>query len=94
MPLTDIGSYVNVMDQIAAHWDGVNTELGGAPATDLKLQGASREPPSSPNATEWRRRLRGWKIWKMVGKLRRPIGILRKRHCGRSSVSFEPCCGR
>lgn len=37
MPLTDIGSYVNVMDQIAAHWETVNTELGGAPATDLKL---------------------------------------------------------
>ena len=40
MPLTDIGSYVTVLDEIAAHWLSVNTELGGAPATDLKLQGA------------------------------------------------------
>jgi len=39
MPLTDPGSYVGVMDEIAAHWEDVNTELGGAPATDLKIAG-------------------------------------------------------
>ena len=39
MPISDIGSYVSVMDEFLAHWEDVNTELGGAPATDLKLQG-------------------------------------------------------
>lgn len=39
MPLTDIGSYVPVMDEFAAHWAEVNMDLGGGPATDLKLQG-------------------------------------------------------
>lgn len=40
MPITTIGSYVTVMDEVAAHWEDVNTELGGTPATDLKLEGA------------------------------------------------------
>ena len=40
MPLTDIGSYLEVSDEVLAHWDDVNVELGGTPATDLKLQGA------------------------------------------------------
>jgi hypothetical protein len=39
MPLTDPGSYVGVMDEISPHWEDVNTELGGAPATDLKIAG-------------------------------------------------------
>ena len=40
MPITDIGSYVPTMDEFGAHWDDVNTALGGTPATELKLQGA------------------------------------------------------
>ncbi|MEK6259506.1 MAG: hypothetical protein AABP62_12890 [Planctomycetota bacterium] len=39
MPLTDLGSYVPTMDEVALHWTDVNVELGGAPATDLKLEG-------------------------------------------------------
>ena len=39
MPISDIGSYVSVMDEFLAHWEDVNLQLGGAPATDLKLQG-------------------------------------------------------
>ena len=39
MPISDIGSYVPVMDEFLAHWEDVNTQLGGTSATDLKLQG-------------------------------------------------------
>jgi len=39
MPLNDIGSYVPTMDEFSAHWEDVNTALGGTPATDLKLKG-------------------------------------------------------
>jgi len=39
MPITTIGSYLTTMDEFIAHWEDVNTELGGAPATDLTLQG-------------------------------------------------------
>lgn len=39
MPVTTIGSYLTTYDEFIAHWDDVNTELGGAPATDLTLQG-------------------------------------------------------
>ena len=37
MPLVDIGSYPPVMGEFDNHWASVNTELGGAPASDLKL---------------------------------------------------------
>lgn len=40
MPLNGIGSYVPMMDEFSAHWEAVNTELGGTPATDMMLQGA------------------------------------------------------
>lgn len=39
MPLDDLGSYVPTMNEFGLHWEDVNTELGGAPATDLKLEG-------------------------------------------------------
>src|SRR3989304_4342739 len=39
MPITNIGSYLSTMDEFIAHWEDGNTELGGAPATDLTLQG-------------------------------------------------------
>jgi len=39
MPLNGIGSYLPTIDEFLAHWLDVNTELGGTPATDLKLQG-------------------------------------------------------
>ncbi len=39
MPLTDLGSYVQTMDEVVLHWLDVNAALGGAPATDLKLEG-------------------------------------------------------
>jgi hypothetical protein len=40
MPITTIGSYLTTLDEFIAHWDDVNAELGGAPATDLTLQGS------------------------------------------------------
>lgn len=40
MPLNGIGSYLPMMVEVLNHWDDVNVELGGTPATDLKLQGA------------------------------------------------------
>jgi hypothetical protein len=40
MAITTIGSYLPTMDEFIAHWDDVNTELGGTPTTDLTLQGA------------------------------------------------------
>lgn len=39
MPLTTIGSYLTTMDEFGAHWEDVNAELGGMPATDLTLAG-------------------------------------------------------
>lgn len=39
MPITTIGSYLSTADEFTSHWDDVNTELGGTPATDLTLQG-------------------------------------------------------
>ena len=39
MPLTDLGSYVPTMDEVVLHWADVDAELGGAPASDLKLEG-------------------------------------------------------
>jgi hypothetical protein len=39
MAITTIGSYLTTLDEFIAHWDDVNTELGGTPATDLTLQG-------------------------------------------------------
>ena len=39
MPISDFASYVQVMDEIALHWADVNAELGGTPATELKLEG-------------------------------------------------------
>ncbi|MEK6259164.1 MAG: hypothetical protein AABP62_11160 [Planctomycetota bacterium] len=39
MPLTDIGSYVPMMQEISLHWADVDAELGGTPATALKLEG-------------------------------------------------------
>jgi hypothetical protein len=30
MPITDIGAYVPTTDWFLAHWDDVNTNLGGA----------------------------------------------------------------
>ena len=39
MAISDLGSYVPTMNEFAAHWEDVNTQLGGAAATDLKLQG-------------------------------------------------------
>jgi len=40
MPLNGVGSYLPMMVEVLAHWDDVNIELGGTPATELKLQGA------------------------------------------------------
>lgn len=40
MPLEGLGSYLPVMVEVLNHWDDVNIELGGTPATELKLQGA------------------------------------------------------
>jgi hypothetical protein len=39
MALNGFGSYVVVMLEVLEHWDSVNTELGGLPASDLVLQG-------------------------------------------------------
>jgi len=39
MPLEGLTTYLPTMAQILAHWLDVNLELGGAAATDLKLQG-------------------------------------------------------
>jgi hypothetical protein len=39
MPISDFASYVQVMDEIALHWALVDAELGGTPATALKLAG-------------------------------------------------------
>lgn len=39
MPLTGIGSYPAVMDEVLAHWTDVNTALGAPPAPELMLQG-------------------------------------------------------
>ncbi|MEK6260442.1 MAG: hypothetical protein AABP62_17630 [Planctomycetota bacterium] len=39
MPLDDIGSYVPVMNEFSVHWIAVNLALGGAPSSDLKLEG-------------------------------------------------------
>ena len=39
MPLEDVGSYVPVMNEFSVHWIAVNLALGGAPASDLKLEG-------------------------------------------------------
>lgn len=39
MAITTIGSYLTTLDEFIAHWEDANTELGGAPATDLTLQG-------------------------------------------------------
>ena len=39
MPLTNLGSYVQTMDEFVLHWFDVNAALGGTPATDLKLEG-------------------------------------------------------
>jgi len=39
MPLSDFGSYVSVMDEVALHWENVDAELGGTPETALKLEG-------------------------------------------------------
>jgi hypothetical protein len=41
MPLDSIGSYPAVMDEVLAHWEDVNTELGAPPAPELMLQGAN-----------------------------------------------------
>jgi len=38
MPLEDVGSYGPVMNEFGIHWGKVNLALGGAPATDLKLE--------------------------------------------------------
>lgn len=40
MPLEGLGSYLPMMVEVLNHWDDVNIELGGTPATELKLQGA------------------------------------------------------
>ena len=40
IPLTDIGSYVPVMDEFSAHWTDTNAILGGTAATDSKLEWA------------------------------------------------------
>ena len=39
MPLSSIGSYLPTTQEVINHWTQVNAALGGAPATDLKLQG-------------------------------------------------------
>jgi hypothetical protein len=39
MPLNGFGSYVVVMLEVLEHWDSVNTELGGLPASDLCAAG-------------------------------------------------------
>ena len=39
MPLEDVGSYPSVMSEFELHWQDVNAELGGTPATDMKLEG-------------------------------------------------------
>ncbi len=40
MPLSSVGSYLPAAQEFLNHWAQVNLALGGAPATDLKLQGA------------------------------------------------------
>ena len=40
MPLNGLGSYLPLMVEVLNHWEDVNIELGGTPATELKLQGA------------------------------------------------------
>lgn len=106
MPITDLGSYVPTMDQFLAHWEDVNIQLGGTPATDLKLFGgyvramflADRDAIDSAltgligfeNTRELAAQKRDAAKSALLGKLQQWRGLLRALLPGSSYLSAAP----
>ncbi|MBI5761002.1 MAG: hypothetical protein HZA46_20960 [Planctomycetales bacterium] len=94
MPISDVGSYAPTMDEFSAHRDDVNTALGGAPATDLKLQGGYTRAMFIADRDAIDAAMTGLVGLGIRGRSRPRIGTRSSRGWSAGSLRFGAFCGR